>query len=1190
MKAPNAIVVVVVSLVLSLFPFDAAECFAADYYLHTATSDFIDNSAPTAATAKFKDSPAVNRTTYQQIGEWAAPPLGAPMELQSLSDLRVWIGLKNSDDQGTYFDLKAEVRKNGTVIASGETKNIQGVTRNPSLAREVTVDFGAITLNQFAAGDVLSIRILTKVADNGGHNNAVGLRLYYDAVSRASRFGAAFGFSPAKLVVMSVNGGANPVAGVPFPVIVQSQTTSGISANVASATGVILSLKTGAGTLGGYLTGTIAAGTNQVTITGATYTRAESGVVISATRTSGDMLSTGDSTPFTVEPGAAAALSFITQPGNATTGNPIPGPPTVIVRDGFGNTAPSSTAAVTVAIGANPTGAVISGTTTKIASGGVVNFNDLSINQAALGYTLTASSPGLMGTTSGAFNVTGGSGVSLSATPSSLTAGNPFTVTWGQIPSPTNRDWIGLFTPGSSSFSYLSYIYVGCTSSPNVVAASGSCQFNTSMFLSSGAYEFRLFPNDTYTAIATSNPVTINAATFPPSLTATPATIPAGELATVAWSHIPNPASSDSIRLFSVGSAGPDYEWMYVSCSQTPNLSGEAGSCPFRIPATLAQGTYEFRFFPSGATTAIATSNTVTIGAPLPPSKLALMVDQNPRAGAPGFSVVVEAQTPSGNPANVSVETAVSIGLKTGTGVLGGALNGTILAGSNRITIGLATYTKAESAVVLTATRSSGDTLAAGDSPPFTVNPGPVARLVFVTQPGNTTTGSTIPGPPTVAVQDAVGNTISFPTTPVSMVIGTNPGGGNLTGTMTVTTSSGVAFTGLSINQPGIGYTLTASSTGLEGATSNPFNITVPVGGGTITGIITRVSNGMTISGALVEVFQGTALRGTTFSSSSGNYSITGLAAGSYTVRASFTGLVPQIVNNISVVDGGTTVVDLSLNFGIAIHAPIAGATVNDFRALVTGSFDTSLAPEVGIKVNGFVALIDGDEFATLMPLNSQTTVLTATMTDSAGNFLAVDAVPITPQPPVGNTLLSFKPSPVIALVSQPVGFNLSSRNSIAQVQLDGNGDGTVDFSSSTLEGVTGTFAEPGLYFPTVQVTETGGVVRMATAMVQIINQTQLNSMLQAKWSAMKNALRQGDINATVSYIIARRRATYQNMFSALSIPFANIDQLLTSINFVRVRGIDAEYEMSVIKEGNEYSYMVLFSIDEDGVWRIKFL
>jgi hypothetical protein len=160
-------------------------------FLHTGTSDFLDGTAPAATTAKFKDSAALNRTTFREIGTWSAS-LTSATQLDALSALRAWIGLKNSDDQGTFFDLRAELLKNGAVIASGETKNIQNVTRNPNKAKEVTVSFGAISSYQFSSADVLSIRILTKVADSGGHNNAVGLRLYYDAVSRPSRFGAVF--------------------------------------------------------------------------------------------------------------------------------------------------------------------------------------------------------------------------------------------------------------------------------------------------------------------------------------------------------------------------------------------------------------------------------------------------------------------------------------------------------------------------------------------------------------------------------------------------------------------------------------------------------------------------------------------------------------------------------------------------------------------------------------------------------------------------------------------------------------------------------------------------------------------------------------------------------------------------------------------------------------------------------------
>jgi hypothetical protein len=178
-------------IVASLFAF-VPDSFPGDLFLHTSATDFLDDTAPTSTTAQFKDSPGINRTAYREIGTWNAAAVTSWTKLTSLNNLRLWIGLKNSDDQGTYFDLRAELRKNGAIIASGETKTIQGVTRNPSNAKEVAVAFGLISEDLFNPGDVLSIKILTKVADSGGHSNAVGLRLYYDAVSRPSRFGAEF--------------------------------------------------------------------------------------------------------------------------------------------------------------------------------------------------------------------------------------------------------------------------------------------------------------------------------------------------------------------------------------------------------------------------------------------------------------------------------------------------------------------------------------------------------------------------------------------------------------------------------------------------------------------------------------------------------------------------------------------------------------------------------------------------------------------------------------------------------------------------------------------------------------------------------------------------------------------------------------------------------------------------------------
>lgn len=70
------------------------------------------------------------------------------------------------------------------------------ITRNPSKAKEVTVPFGPFFSNELVSGDVLSVKVSTRIGTNPdgskcpGHRNAVGLRLYYDAVSRPSRFGA----------------------------------------------------------------------------------------------------------------------------------------------------------------------------------------------------------------------------------------------------------------------------------------------------------------------------------------------------------------------------------------------------------------------------------------------------------------------------------------------------------------------------------------------------------------------------------------------------------------------------------------------------------------------------------------------------------------------------------------------------------------------------------------------------------------------------------------------------------------------------------------------------------------------------------------------------------------------------------------------------------------------------------------
>ena len=127
-------------------------------------------------------------------------PVVAVNEEVLIESATVWLGLKNSDDQGTQFDLRTEAYVNGVLIAAGETRCITGLTRNANQAKEVVVDLAAVAGSELELGDELSLRVLTRIGTNpddtkcsgpgGSHNNAAGLRLYYGAVSRPSRLSA----------------------------------------------------------------------------------------------------------------------------------------------------------------------------------------------------------------------------------------------------------------------------------------------------------------------------------------------------------------------------------------------------------------------------------------------------------------------------------------------------------------------------------------------------------------------------------------------------------------------------------------------------------------------------------------------------------------------------------------------------------------------------------------------------------------------------------------------------------------------------------------------------------------------------------------------------------------------------------------------------------------------------------------
>lgn len=110
-----------------------------------------------------------------------------------------------------------------------------------------------------------------------------------------------------------------------------------------------------------------------------------------------------------------------------------------------------------------------------------------------------------------------------------------------------------------------------------------------------------------------------------------------------------------------------------------------------------------------------------------------------------------------------------------------------------------------------------------------TAPPAVATALRFQQQPASTNQNGAIAV--TVQIIDQYGVFFPTGTNSVTVAIGANPGSGTLAGVPTHNAIAGIAtFSGLSINNAGIGYTLVASASGLTPTTSLSFDITSGTG------------------------------------------------------------------------------------------------------------------------------------------------------------------------------------------------------------------------------------------------------------------------------------------------------------------------------------------------------------------------
>jgi hypothetical protein len=533
----------------------------------------------------------------------------------------------------------------------------------------------------------------------------------------------------------------------------------------------------------------------------------------------------------TVVSNTPSTLNFAQQPTTHSAGvfSPVV---TVEVKDGAGYVVTSdNTTQVTMAIGNNPSGATLSGTTTMTAVNGIVTFSNLGLVKVGTGYTLTASSGSLTGATSNAFNITPGPAAQLQFVqqPSAATAGvsiSPAVTVvvqdaYGNTITSNNTTQITLAIANNAGGGTLS----GTTT---VTVASGVATFSNLSIDKSGTG---------YTLLASATGLT--------SSTSGAFNITPGPAVKLGFSQQPTNTTAGAVFSPNLKASVQDSFGNTVTTNNTAQITLSMGNNPNgaalfgTTTVTAVNGTATFTTVnirkagtgftiaaaSTGLTSTTSTSFNITAGAA---TKLLYTTQpSNVSAGAKMATVRVSVRDTYTNLVTTDNTTQITLSISNNPG-------GSTLTGGGPITVvnGTAAFTQ------ITLNRpGTGYTLTANSTPAYTavvsnafnVVIGPAAKLSFIQQPTSTQSGQTITPAITAAVQDIAGNTITTNnTTQITLAIGTNPGSGTLSGTTTVTVASGVAtFPNLSINNGGTGYRLVASASGLTSATSNSFNVIV---------------------------------------------------------------------------------------------------------------------------------------------------------------------------------------------------------------------------------------------------------------------------------------------------------------------------------------------------------------------------
>lgn len=271
----------------------------------------------------------------------------------------------------------------------------------------------------------------------------------------------------------------------------------------------------------------------------------------------------------------------------------------------------------------------------------------------------------------------------------------------------------------------------------------------------------------------------------------------------------------------------------------------------------------------------------------------------------------------------------------------------------------------------------------------------------------------------------------------------------------------------------------------------------------------------------------------------------------------------------------------------VEITSPTGGDTVNRAKTLVKGTIKSDTR-DVGVSVNGILAEIKGKEWlADGVPLVTGPNKITATLTDSAGNrassSITVNALDSTQQVNLSSNTISG-----IAPLTTHFAVTADMPGSIANYQIDFEGDGVIDYVGETFEDVNHTYETEGFFYPTVSVTDAEGNTYSDTIAITALNKAEVEDILREKWEGLKGALREKNTEKALNFFVDTSKERYGPILDVLKDQMPMILDTFVEFNITDYYDSVAEYEIVADENGVLYSYPGLFVKDGSGIWKFR--